>query len=395
MSSHLAAQAPATYREAATALVLAYVNRAVALSEEVAVPRTDIDTAMRLGCGLPEGPFETVARLGVPQVHRALTELWKETGDIAFAPAAALLRPGIGRSSVHGSPVVPEPGPEVPPVGRLGILGAGTMARGIAEAAALAGLPTLVVARGADSARRARVGVDSSLDRAVRRGRATQRGAAEAMARLRFEADPALLGDCDLVVEAVAEDEAVKREVFARLGALCRPGTVLATTTSSLSVARCTEPAGRPERLVGLHFFNPAPLMRLVEFVPLPETGVVATATARSLCVQLGKTVVQSPDRSGFIVNYLLFPYLARALRLAERTGIGPEALDTAIVDGHGFPMGPFALLDTIGLDVSLAILERLHGSFREPDFEPPQLLRRYLAEGCLGRKNRRGFRTA
>ncbi|MFD5566118.1 3-hydroxyacyl-CoA dehydrogenase family protein, partial [Kitasatospora griseola] len=277
---------------------------------------------------------------------------------------------------------------------RLGVLGSGTMAGGIAEAAARAGVPVVLVARAPESAQRARTGVDGSLDRAVRRGRATRQDAADALARIRFGADPAPLADCDLVVEAVAEDERVKREVFARLGALCAPGAVLATSTSSLSVARCTEPAGRPERLVGLHFFNPAPVMRLVELVRGPATGGPALAAARALCGRLGKTVVESPDRTGFLVNYLLFAYLARAVRAVERGDADPAGTDAAVESGFGFPLGPFALLDTIGLDVSLAILEQLHEAYREPDFEPPRLLREAVAQGLLGRKNGRGFRT-
>jgi 3-hydroxybutyryl-CoA dehydrogenase len=395
VTTPIAAQTAADHGRAAAALVLAYLNRAATLQEQGCASRADIDTAMRLGCGLPEGPFETIARIGPREVHRSLTELLAETNDGAFAPEPALLRAAAGAPE-PADPPAPSPrgGAGGVPVGRLGVLGSGTMARGIAEAAARAGIPTVVVARGPEAARRARIGVDSSLDRAVRRSRATQRGAAAALARMRFESDPALLADCDLVVEAVAEDESVKREMFARLGAVCGPGTVLATSTSSLSVARCTEPAGRPERLIGLHFFNPAPVMRLVELVHGPGTGTAATATARELCHRLGKTVVESPDRTGFIVNYLLFPYLARAVRYVERTGARPADVDAAVVAGFAFPMGPFALLDTIGLDVSLAILNRLHRAYADRDFEPPLLLRQLLAAGALGRKNGRGFHT-
>ncbi|WP_404868304.1 3-hydroxyacyl-CoA dehydrogenase NAD-binding domain-containing protein [Kitasatospora griseola] len=373
----------------AEALVLGHLNRAVALHDEGAASRADLDTAMRLGCGLPEGPFGAIDRLGPDRVHRRLVALLARTGDPAFAPAAGLLaaRPDAGPASA-ADPV----GAAAP--ARLGVLGSGTMAGGIAEAAARAGVPVVLVARAPESAQRARTGVDGSLDRAVRRGRATRQDAADALARIRFGADPAPLADCDLVVEAVAEDERVKREVFARLGALCAPGAVLATSTSSLSVARCTEPAGRPERLVGLHFFNPAPVMRLVELVRGPATGGPALAAARALCGRLGKTVVESPDRTGFLVNYLLFAYLARAVRAVERGDADPAGTDAAVESGFGFPLGPFALLDTIGLDVSLAILEQLHEAYREPDFEPPRLLREAVAQGLLGRKNGRGFRT-
>ncbi|MFI6896648.1 3-hydroxyacyl-CoA dehydrogenase NAD-binding domain-containing protein [Streptomyces sp. NPDC050256] len=384
----------------ARALVLGYLNRAAALHGQGYADRAALDTAMRLGCGLPEGPFEMIGRLGADAVHRSLTELWVATGDEAYAPAPWFREPG------RPAPETPSPttGPgnaEAAPVRRLGILGSGTMARGIAEAAARNGVATVLVARSTDSAERARTGVGQSLERSVRRGRTTASAAAEAVALLDFTVARGALGDRDLVVEAVAEDEQVKREAFAMLGAVCAPGTVLATTTSSLSVTAGTASAGRPGEVLGLHFFNPAPVMKLVELIRTPTTTTASTATARAFCAALGKVVVDCGDRAGFIVNFLLFPYLARAVRLLESCADGPaerygEAarIDEAVVAGSGFPMGPFALLDTIGLDVSVAILDRLHREFADSDFEPPALLRRMLDDGCLGRKNGRGFRV-
>ncbi|MFB7031440.1 MULTISPECIES: 3-hydroxyacyl-CoA dehydrogenase family protein [unclassified Streptomyces] len=395
----------------ATALVLAHLNRAVAFLDEGHASRDDIDTAMRLGCGLPQGPFELLDAIGLDTAHAALTRLRERTGDASFEPAALLTRTVgaglLGRKTGEGfhryddegrapRPPAGSPGAAgVRPVRTVGVLGSGAMARGIAEVTAAAGHPTVLVARSREKAAAALAAVGASLDRSVERGRTTAGARDAALARLTGAAGVAAVAGCDLVVEAVAEDEEVKRELFAALGRTADPGALLATTTSSLSVADCAAASGRPADVVGLHFFNPAPLMRLVEITRTAETSDGAAATARAFTEGLGKTAVDCPDRAGFIVNALLFPYLGAAVALLERHGTDIEETDEAVRRGFGFPMGPFALLDTIGLDVSLAIQKRLYEQLRAPEHAPAPLLADLVATGALGRKNRRGFRTA
>ncbi len=394
----------------ASALVHAYLNRAVALLEQGYATRDGIDTAMRLGCGLPAGPLETLDRIGLDTAHATLTALERATGDPVFRPAPLLermVRQGgsLGRKSGAGFHCYDDLG-EVSdaagaqqgtagsrPVRRVGVVGSGVMARGIAEIAAVAGFPTVLVARSRAKARQAQEGIAGSLTRAVRRGRITADARTTALLRLEAEADFSTLAGCDLVVEAVAEDPALKASVFAALGAACGPGTVLATATSSLPVGLCADSSGRAHDVVGLHFFNPAPAMRLVELARTPATGDDTAATARAFCARLGKTTVECPDRTGFVVNYLLFPYLGDAMRLLDRYDADVAEIDAAVELGFGYPMGPFTLLDTIGLDVSLAIMSRLHSDFPAPDFAPPPLLRQLVAQDCLGRKTGQGFR--
>ncbi|MEU9443059.1 3-hydroxyacyl-CoA dehydrogenase NAD-binding domain-containing protein [Streptomyces sp. NPDC048304] len=398
----------------ATALVLGLLNRAAVFLAEGHVTHADIDTAMRLGCGLPAGPLETLDAMGLDTAHAALVELWRRTGDSAFEPAPLLSRMvaagDLGRKTGRGfhtydetgRPLAAAAGPTddtpVAPVDRVAVIGSGAMARGIAEVTALAGHPTVLVARSAAKAEAGVEAIAGSLTRGVRRGRIGPQDKAAALARLRGADDFASAAGCDLVIEAVAEDCGVKRAVFAALGEVCAAGTVLATTTSSLSVAECGEASGRPADTVGLHFFNPAPVMRLVELVRTDATAPGTLATARAFSRGLGKTTVECPDRTGFIVNSLLFPYLGAALALLERPGADDavvERTDAAVERGFGFPMGPFTLLDTIGLDVSLAIQNRLYERFATPEHEPSGALTELVAAGLLGRKNGQGLRTA
>lgn len=393
----------------ATALVYAYLNRAMTLYERGEADRHDIDTAMRMGCGLPFGPLELLDRIGLDTALSVLTGLWTCTDDDSFAPAPVLTRlvrqGSLGRKSGHGfyaydagrpaEPHRPAGLPAAPAdVRRVGVVGSGTMARGIAEVTAAAGFPTVLVARDADKASQAVARIGESLVRAVRRGRIGPQAKAAALDLLVGADDVGALGDCDLVIEAVAEDLDVKRALFARLGAVCEPGALLATTTSSLSVTACAEASGRPSRVLGMHFFNPAPAMRLVELVRTDATSDEAAATAQAVCERLGRTTVHCRDRVGFIVNYLLFPYLGRALNLLDRYDTDIAGIDTAIERGFGHPMGPFALLDAIGLDVSLAIQAELYKAFGEPDFMPSPVLEQLVTAGWSGRKNRKGLRS-
>ncbi|MEW2087460.1 3-hydroxyacyl-CoA dehydrogenase NAD-binding domain-containing protein [Streptomyces sp. NPDC005283] len=395
----------------ATALVLGLLNRAVMLCDEKYATHTAIDTAMRLGCAMPSGPLETLDRIGLDTAHSALLALWRQTGDCAFEPAPLLSRMvaagQLGNKTWEGfytyddtgtvltGPATEEDDTQARPVHRVGVLGSGAMARGIAEVTAVGGHPTVLVARSTDKAAAAVEAIAESLTRGVRRGKVSAVDKASALARVQGTDSMAALAGCDLVIEAVAEERDVKRAMFTALGEVCAPGTVLATTTSSLSVSTCAEASGRPADVVGLHFFNPAPVMKLVELVSTRAARPATIATARAFCRGLGRTTVQCPDRTGFIVNSLLFPYLGAALALLERHDTDIEETDAAVRHGFGYPMGPFALLDTIGLDVSLAIQNRLYEQFQTPEYEPAAALAQFVAGGALGRKNGRGFRTA
>src|SRR2546423_1616036 len=395
----------------ARALVLGYLNRCAALLDTGFATATEIDTALRLGCGLPYGPFEFLDRMGLDTAFAELAALRRASGDDRYEPASLLGRMAaagtLGRKTGQGfhryddtgqlrgdTGQVPAAG-QVKPVTRVGVVGSGTMAGGIAETSAVAGYQTVLVARNGQKAARAVAGIGDSLTRGGRRGRiaAADRGAA--LARLQGADSAASLADCDLVIEAVVEDLEAKRAVFAELGDRCKPGTVLATTTSSLSVAACAEACAREADVLGMHFFNPAPMMRLVEMACTDQTSENALATARAFCASLGKTVVVCRDEAGFIVNRLLFPYLAAAVTLlGRRPDADIEETDAAVERAFGYPMGPFTLLDTIGLDVSLAIQQQLFDRFRDPAYEPAAPLRQLVAAGFLRRQTGLGFRA-
>jgi 3-hydroxybutyryl-CoA dehydrogenase len=384
-------------RVAAEQLVYGYLNRAAHLDERGHVDRADVDTAMRLGCRLPAGPFETLDRIGLGTAVKALEALRERTGHTAHDPAEALRRHAAGGTDRYPAAPTARRGGEAGgtrPLERVGVLGSGTMARGIAEVTAVAGIPTTLVARTAPKAVAAAEAIGGSLAKAVERGKNTDEGRAQALDRIAVADDAAALSTCDLVVEAIVEDLPAKRAAFAALGEVCRPGAVLATTTSSLSVSACGEAAGRAGDVLGLHFFNPAPVMRLVEVVRTQWTGDDVLATAYALCARLGKTGVPCADTAGFIVNYLLFPYLNEAVKMLDRGEVDPAELDAAVEEDYGYPMGPFALLDAVGLDVSLAIQRRLHEEYGDPDLAPAASLERLVAAGHLGRKNGSGFRA-
>jgi 3-hydroxybutyryl-CoA dehydrogenase len=202
------------------------------------------------------------------------------------------------------------------------------------------------------------------------------------------------LADVDLVVEAIAEDLAVKQDLFRDLDRICKPGAILATTTSSLPIIDCAKVTSRPQDVIGMHFFNPAAIMKLVEVVHTVSTAPDVTASVQDLCTEVGKVAVTCGDRSGFIVNALLFPYLNDAVRMLEANYASADDIDTAMKTGCGLPMGPFELLDVVGLDVSLAIERELYTEFREPGYAPAPLLEHLVTAGYLGRKTGRGFRT-
>jgi 3-hydroxybutyryl-CoA dehydrogenase len=235
-------------------------------------------------------------------------------------------------------------------------------------------------------------GLDDSLDRQVAKGRLEPDERAAVADRVDVTTDLADLADCDLVLESVVEDKAVKLELFAELDRICQPSAVLATNTSTFPVVELAVATGRPEQECGLHFFNPAQEMGLVEVVRPITASDETIATAVAFAEGCGKQAIEVADRAGFVVNALLFPYLNNAVRMVESGIASLEDVDRAMQGGCNFPMGPFALLDLVGLDTSVAILDTLYEEFHDPNYAPVPLLRRMVAAGHLGRKTGRGF---
>ena len=398
----------------ANALLFGYLNHAVQMYEQRYVSREDVDAAMTLGCGLPMGPLALMDLIGLDTAYEILDTMYKQGRDRLHAPAPLLKQMVVaglrGRKSGRGfysyaapgsSKVVPDdatpseavahgPGREVHTVG---VVGSGTMSGGIAQVFALAGYDVVLVARTPEKAASAVDRVGASLAKAVQRGKVADADRAAALGRLRGSGQLADLAGADLVVEAVVEDLAVKRALFETLGEVC-PGAVLATSTSSLPVIEIAVASGRPQDVVGLHFFNPAPVMKLVEVVSTVATSAEAVDTALTVSERLGKRAVRCGDRAGFVVNALLFPYLNDAVRMLSEHYAGVDDIDTAMKAGCGYPMGPFELLDVVGLDVALAIQRALYLEFRERGYAPTPLLEQLVTAGYLGRKTGRGFRT-
>jgi 3-hydroxybutyryl-CoA dehydrogenase len=277
-------------------------------------------------------------------------------------------------------------------IARVGIVGSGIMGAGLAEVAAKAGHDVVIRSRTQAGADDVLATLRSGLDRQVAKGKLTEVERGEIEARITATDHLGRLADCDLVIESVVEDLAVKRELFRELEQIVQPEGILATNTSTLPVVELAMATQRPDRVCGIHFFNPAPLMRLVEIVrPLTASdGTIATATA--FAERCGKDAVEVQDRAGFVVNALLFPYLNNAVRMLEQGTASMEAIDTAMQGGCNFPMGPFALLDLVGLDTSVSILDALYAEFRDPNYAAVPTLRRLVAAGRLGRKSGAGF---
>jgi 3-hydroxybutyryl-CoA dehydrogenase len=275
---------------------------------------------------------------------------------------------------------------------KLGIVGSGIMGSGIAEVAAKAGVDVLLRSRQQATADAMVAGLERSLAKQVERGKLEETAAKEIAARVSATDDLHALHECDLVLESVVEDLAVKQELFTRLDDILKPEAILATNTSTLPVIEMAMATERPEQVVGIHFFNPAPMMSLVEVIaPLTASEASVTA-AKEFAVGCGKDVVEVKDRAGFIVNALLFPYLNNAVRMLEAGTASRDDIDTAMKGGCNFPMGPLALLDLVGLDTSLSILDALYDEFRDPNYAALPLLRRMVAAGQLGRKSGAGF---
>jgi 3-hydroxybutyryl-CoA dehydrogenase len=362
----------------ANALLFGYLNQAVGMFEAKYASREEIDAAMRLGCGLPMGPLALMDLIGLDTAYQILDTMYRRGGrDRRHAPAPLLkqmVTAGLlGRKTGKGFYAYAKPGSSavVPddltptaaesshvdgarPVTKVGVVGSMPVATGIHEVFATAGYEVAPV-------------TDGALDH---------------------------LSDVDLVVAAVVGERDANRALFASLDEICKPGVLLATTASSVPVIECAMATGRPADVVGLHFFDPAPAVPLVEVVRSIRTSPEAVATARSVCARLGKTAVVCADRAGFLVNALLYPYLNDAVKMVEASYATPDDIDYAMRLGCGYPAGPFELLDEVGLDVALSVQRALYAELREPGLAPAPLLEHLVTAGYLGRKTGRGFRS-
>jgi 3-hydroxybutyryl-CoA dehydrogenase len=398
----------------ANALLFGYLNHAVSMVESHYATREDVDAAMRLGCGYPMGPLALLDLIGLDTAYEILDTMYKQGRNRLHAPAPILkqmVTAGLlGRKTGRGfytyeapdSPVVVDDeltptsdaaGTGGRPVNQVGVVGSGTMAIGIVEVCAKAGYDVVYVARGTEKVAKVAAALERSLEKAVQRGRLSEEDRDAALSRITGTAKLEDLAGADLVVEAVVEELSVKQALFETFDEICKPGAVLATTTSSLPVIDLAMATKRPADVVGLHFFNPAPVMKLVEVVSTVSTLPEVADTAAAIAVAAGKHPVRCRDRAGFIVNALLFPYLNDAVRMLEAHYAGVDDIDAAMRLGCRLPMGPFELLDVVGLDVALAIERTLYLEFREPGFAPAPLLEHLVTAGYLGRKTSRGFR--
>jgi 3-hydroxybutyryl-CoA dehydrogenase len=275
---------------------------------------------------------------------------------------------------------------------KVGVVGLGTMGAGIAQISVESGFETVGREVSVELAERGRGIVERYLSRAVEKGRSTEAERDAAVARLALTTELADLADCDLVIEAVLEELDLKREVFAELDRVTRPEAILATNTSALSVAEIAEATSHSERVVGMHFFNPAPVLPLVEIVRAPNSSEEAVDAAYAWAERAGKQPVRCNDTPGFVVNRILIPLLNDCVRVLDEADVRPEDMDRAMTNGAGWPMGPCALVDLIGIDVHVHASEALYGKLGEARMAPPERLLRLQQEGRLGRKSGRGF---
>jgi 3-hydroxybutyryl-CoA dehydrogenase len=398
----------------ANTLLFGYLNHAASMFEGKYASREDIDAAMRFGCGYPMGPLALLDLIGLDTAYEILETMYRQGRDRLHAPTPILkqmvMAGLLGRKTGRGfytyegpdSPVVVDddktPSADEKPrlrheIRQVGVVGTGTMASGIVEVFAKAGYDVLYVGRSADKVAGVTATIGKSFDKQIQRGRATEETKAEVLARVSGSTSLDDLSSVDLVVEAIAEDLAIKTTLFENLDEICKPGAILATTTSSLPIIAMAKVTSRPQDVVGMHFFNPATIMKLVEVVSTVATSEDVTETTRALCAQVGKVAVSCGDRAGFIVNALLFPYLNDAVKMLEAHYATADDIDLAMKQGCALPMGPFELLDVVGNDVSLAIQRELYLEFREPGFAPAPLLEHLVTAGYLGRKTKRGFR--
>jgi 3-hydroxybutyryl-CoA dehydrogenase len=274
----------------------------------------------------------------------------------------------------------------------VGVLGGGLMGSGIAQVAAQSGFETRVREVTDALCERSRSGIEKQLGRAVDKGKVAPGDRDAALRRLQFTTDTSGLRDCDLIIEAVTEDLEVKNALWRELDALCPPSTIFASNTSSLTIAAMAAAVSRPDRMLGLHFFNPVPVMKLVEVVRTVTTSDATVDAAFRFARRLGKEPIAAKDSSGFVVNLLLVPYMLDAITALERGVATVEDIDKGMVLGTGHPMGPFTLLDFVGLDTTYKIAEIMYDEYREKRYAPPPLLRRMVLAGLFGRKSGQGF---
>ncbi|WP_153502863.1 3-hydroxyacyl-CoA dehydrogenase family protein [Cumulibacter manganitolerans] len=400
----------------ANALLFGYLNHAVGMYEDRYATREDIDAAMRFGCGLPMGPLALMDLIGIDTAYEILDTMYRQGRNRMHAPRPIIkqmMSAGLlGRKSGRGFYTYEQPGSPKVVADRLtpkaeddaasgvalagrkiGVIGSGTMATGIVEVLVKAGFATTYVARSEAKVDGVRSAITKSMDKAVGRGKMQQEAADQALALVTGTTRLDDLADCDIVIEAIAEDLHIKQVLFSNLDEIVKDGAILATTTSSLPVIELATQTARPEKVVGIHFFNPAPIMKLVEVVHTVATDEETVETAVALSKAIGKHPVLCGDRAGFIVNALLFPYLNDAIKMYENNYATADDIDAAMKVGCGYPMGPFELLDTVGLDVSLAIEQTLFREFREQGMAPAPLLEHLVTAGFLGRKTGKGFR--
>ncbi|MBI1798242.1 MAG: 3-hydroxybutyryl-CoA dehydrogenase [Candidatus Eisenbacteria bacterium] len=274
----------------------------------------------------------------------------------------------------------------------VGVVGCGLMGSGVAQVSAQAGFPTVVHEISPNALEKGLGSIRKFLQGGVDKGKLSAEAMQKTLSNLRGTTELKDLADCDLVIEAVSENVALKKEIFGTLDQACKPGTLLASNTSSLSITELATFTRRPEKFLGLHFFNPVPLMKLVEVIRTVRTADAALADANTWCAAIGKTVVNCGDSTGFVVNRLLVPYLLDAIRVYEQGLASRDDIDNAMKLGCGYPMGPLFLIDYVGLDTTYSIAGIMFDEFKQSRFAPPPLLKRMVLAGRHGRKTGRGF---
>lgn len=398
----------------ANLLLFPYLNNAVRMLESGFASREDIDASMQFGCAHPMGPLALLDLIGLDSTYEILDAMYRQFRETLYAPAPLikqLTTAGfLGRKTGRGFYEYEEPGSsrtkeaghharEVNEsaavfIKKIGVLGSGTMANGIAEVCAKAGYKVAMRARTKQRVAESLAAIEKSLARAVQRGKMTEDQLKATTALIEGSTELDVFSDCDIVIEAVAEELDIKLPLFKELDAVLPKHAILASTTSSLPVIALAAGTSRPEQVVGMHFFNPAPVMKLVEVVRTVRTSEETVDAIYALSRKLGKHPVLCPDRAGFIVNALLFPYINDAIKMLEAGYATAEDIDTAMKLGCGHPMGPFALADIVGLDVTLQIIKTLYLEFRDPYYAPSPMLEHLVHAGYLGRKTKRGFYT-
>ena len=277
-------------------------------------------------------------------------------------------------------------------IATVGVLGGGLMGSGIAQVSAMAGFDTVVREISDPLIRKSRSGIEKVLAKGIEKGKVTEAQREAALGKLTFTTDLSQLASCDIIIEAVVEDLEMKNEMWRELNEVCPADTIFASNTSSLTIAAMAAACGRPDKMLGLHFFNPVPLMKLVEVVRTITTSDETAEVAFEFAKKLGKEPVRAKDNSGFIVNLLLIPYMIDAINALESNVASVEDIDKAMQLGAGYPMGPFTLLDFVGLDTTYKIAEIMFAEYREKRYAPPPLLKRMVIAGMYGRKSGKGF---